>query len=71
MLRFLFFVVLVGLNLGCNFFRVDTAIAQVEPDPVTPIRLKVGVAGAPPFVIYGDKPTDPINGISLDVWRDI
>ncbi|MEB3160574.1 MAG: transporter substrate-binding domain-containing protein [Synechocystis sp.] len=38
---------------------------------MTPIRLKVGVAGAPPFVIYGDKPTDPINGISLDVWRDI
>ncbi|MFM1841858.1 MAG: hypothetical protein RLZZ490_594 [Cyanobacteriota bacterium] len=71
MLRRFLLVISLGLNLGSDFLWVKPAIAQVEPEFVAPVRLKVGVAGAPPFVIYGDKETDPINGISLDVWRDI
>jgi polar amino acid transport system substrate-binding protein len=33
--------------------------------------LKVGVAGNPPFVIYGENPKTDITGISLEVWRDV
>ena len=69
--RHLLLVILWGLGLSLSFLRVSPAIAQIAPEPKPPVRLTVGVAGAPPFVVYWDKETDTINGISLDVWRDI
>jgi polar amino acid transport system substrate-binding protein len=33
-------------------------------------KLKVGVVGNPPFVVYGENDAD-VTGISLDVWRAI
>ena len=68
---FTIFALFLGLDVSSNFLRVSPAIAQIAPEPKPPVRLTVGVAGAPPFLVYGDKETDTINGISLDVWRDI
>ena len=68
-------------SLLCVLFFGSTNFAQAQapqPSPSLeiesePVQLRVGVAGAPPFVIYGSE-TDrkkSIKGISLDVWRDI
>lgn len=71
MLRYLSRRFWVGLGGSLVLCGVVPAIAEVPADDPTPVRLRVGVAGAPPFVIYGDQGSAPINGISLDVWRDI
>ncbi len=46
---------------------IQPSVAQKQTPPPTK-TLKVGVAGSPPFVI---KTSDQIQGISLELWREI
>jgi hypothetical protein len=39
--------------------------------PSKTVKLRVGVAGTPPFVIYDPNSNNEISGMSLDIWKNI
>jgi polar amino acid transport system substrate-binding protein len=58
-----------GLTLCCTpLISIQIALAET---PCKTVKLKVGVAGAPPFVIYGPDSKNDISGMSLDIWKNI
>ncbi len=70
LLVFCGFIGLVGIHTSGLAIAVKAEVSS-SPLLAEPQTLKVGVAGAPPFVVYGKNRSENINGISLDVWRDI
>lgn len=68
---------LFTFSLGLTVFTVDLGASPPSPalaqagETETEKTIRVGVVGNPPFVVYGEYPQADINGISLEVWREV